>query len=338
MKSIEDADKRQTLRCVCGVLLGVNIGASDARAQAASRLPLIAIMDPGSAGSVNPWLPAFRQALAGLGWVEGRTVRFEARYADNSPDRMAGFAKELVALQPDLIFTHGGHVMVPLVARATATIPIVVGVSGDFVATGLAKSLARPGGNVTGMSLFGPELDAKRLEALRDAAPSARRIGVLIGTARSEHSKRFDEALVDGARPLGLQLQIVRAATPSDIRGAIAALKQDGADALLAVDGAMLAQAVPEVTALAIMHRLPSVSQSPGFADAGGLIQLGADVVQLFRSSARLVDKILRGAKPADLPIEQPTTFELVLNLKTATALGLKLPRALLARADRVVE
>ena len=335
MRAVEDADKRQTLRCVSGVLVGVNIGISDAAAQARAKLPLIGILDPGPAHSTNPWLPAFKQALAGLGWAEGRTVAFEARYADHRPDLMAGLAREVIGLKPDLIFTYGSIAMVRIVAEATATIPIVVGVTGEFVATGLARSLARPGGNVTGMTLMIAEENAKRLEVMRDALPSTRRVGALNEFATTT---AWDEAVAATARTLGFQLQIVRVAAPSEISGAIATLKNQGADALFMMDGPMLAQAAPEVTALALKLRLPSIAQSPGFADAGGLLQFGADIVELIRSSARHVDRILRGAKPEDLPIEQPTKFELVVNLNTAKALGLKIPPNVLARADRVVE
>jgi len=335
MKAVEDADKRQTLRCVSGVLIGVNIGISDAAAQVRAKLPLIGILDPGPAHSTSPWMAAFKQALAELGWAEGRTVAFEARYADHRPDLMAGLAREVIGLKPDLIFTHGPTATVRIVAEATATIPIVVGLTGEFVASGLAKSLARPGGNVTGMTLMHAEANAKRLEVIRDALPSTRRVGTLTEFA---NTTAWDEAFAATARTLGLQLQIVRVAAPSEISGAIARLKKQGADALFLIDGPMLAQAAPEVTALALKFRLPSIAQSSGFADAGGLLQFGADIVELFRSSARHVDKILRGAKPEDLPIEQPTKFELVVNLNTAKALGLKIPPNLLARADRVVE
>jgi putative ABC transport system substrate-binding protein len=335
MKAVEDADKRQTLRCVSGVLVGVSVGISDAAAQARAKLPLIGILDPGPAHSTNPWLPAFKQALAGLGWAEGRTVGFETRYADHRPDQMAGLAREVIGLKPDLIFTYGSIAMVRTVAEATATVPIVVGVTGEFVATGLARSLARPGGNVTGMTLMIAEENAKRLEVMRDALPSTRRVGALNEFATTT---AWDEAVAATARTLGLQLQIVRVAAPSEISGAIATLKKQGADALFMMDGPMLAQAAPEVTALALKLRLPSIAQSPGFADAGGLLQFGADIVELIRSSARHVDRILRGARPQDLPIEQPTKFDLVVNLNTANALGLKIPPGVLARADRVVE
>jgi putative ABC transport system substrate-binding protein len=335
MKTVEDADKRQTLRCVSGVIVGVSVGISDAAAQARAKLPLIAILDPGPAHSTNPWLPAFKQALAVLGWAEGRTVAFEARYADHRPDLMAGLAREVIGLKPDIIFTYGSIAMVRIVAEATATIPIVVGVTGEFVASGLAKSLARPGGNVTGMTLMLAEADAKRFEVMRDALPSTRRVGALNEFATTT---AWDEAFAATARTLGLQLKIVRVAAPSKISGAMAMPKEQGADALFMMDGPMLAQAAPEVTALALKLRLPSIAQSPGFADAGGLLQFGPDIVELIRSSARHVDRILRGAKPEDLPIEQPTKFELVVNLNTAKALGLKIPPAVLARADRVVE
>jgi putative ABC transport system substrate-binding protein len=218
MNAVEDADKRQTLRCVSGVLIGVNIGISDAAAQAPSKLPLIGILNPGPAHSTNPWIPAFKQALAGLGWTEGRTVAFEVRYADHRSDLMAGLAREVIGLKPDLIFTYGSIAMVRIVAEATATIPVVVGVTGELVGAGLARSLARPGGNVTGMTLMSAEANAKRLEVMRDALPSTRRVGAVNEFATTT---AFDEAFVATTRTLGLQLQVVRVAAPSEISGAL---------------------------------------------------------------------------------------------------------------------
>lgn len=206
---------RQTLRFVVGVLLGVAVTAPGADAQVPSTLPLIAILDTGPPRDL-PWMPGFKQGLAELGWVEGRSVRFETRYAEDRPDRMAALAQEVVTLKPDLIFTHGRAAMIRAVTQATATIPIVVGVSGDLVDAGFAKSLARPGGNVTGMTVLVSELDPKRLEMLKDAVPKIRRVGALVN-AQTPH--RNSELLGEGARALGLQLHIERVSTPAEIRG-----------------------------------------------------------------------------------------------------------------------
>ena len=337
MKSGGDADKRQTLRCVA-VLLGVNIGVLDAGGQARAKLPLIGILDPGFANDVHPWLPAFTQALAGLGWVEGRTVALQTRYADNRPDRMAGLAREIVGLKPDLIFTHGGWGMLRVVTTAAGTIPIVV-MSGELVPGGFAKSLARPGGNVTGMSLT--DARPKQFEILKDAVPSIQRIGALMPIGRELVTGAAATASAPfalSAQAIGLQVQIAWISARSEIVEAIVALKKQGAEALLLADNPMMNESTPEVVALALQLRLASISQAPGFADAGGLLQFGADVVQLFRGAAGHADRILRGARPEDLPIEEPTKYELVVNLKTAKALGLKMPPTVLARADRIVE
>lgn len=325
---------RQTLRFVVGVLLGVAVTAPGADAQVPSTLPLIAILDTGPPRDL-PWMPGFKQGLAELGWVEGRSVRFETRYAEDRPDRMAALAQEVVTLKPDLIFTHGRAAMIRAVTQATATIPIVVGVSGDLVDAGFVKSLARPGGNVTGMTVLVSELDPKRLEMLKDAVPKIRRVGALIN-AQTPH--RNSELLGEGARALGLQLHIERVSTPAEIRGALSALKKNGVDAVFVQDEPMLARSAPDVAALALTLKFPSISQSPGFAESGGLLQFGANIRETFRRSAGHVDRILRGAKPGDLPIEQPTKFELIVNLKTAKVLGLKMAPSVLLRADRVIE
>jgi putative ABC transport system substrate-binding protein len=302
-------------------------------------VPLIVVLDPGSADARNVVLGPFKESLASLGWIDGQSIRLQVRYADNRPDRMLDQAREAVAQKPAIIYTHGSVAMVSQVASATSTIPIVVGVAGDFVGMGLAKTLARPGGNVTGMTMFGAEPDAKRLEILKEAVPTVRKVGVVGGLAAvTAAGRQYDATLANSARALGLTFQIVRAATPGDIPAAIAELKRGGAHALLALDGPMIAQSVPEVAALALAQHLPSISQSPGFAEAGGLLQSGADVIEIFRKSARLVDKVLRGANPGELPIEQPTTFALIVNLRTASALGLKMPLSVLARADRIIE
>jgi ABC-type uncharacterized transport system substrate-binding protein len=308
--------------------------AVEAHAQGPSP-PLIAILDSGSPVGQGPWMLAFKQALAELGWVDGRSVRFETRHAGNRLDRMAAAAKEVVTLKPDLIFTHGTSTMIRAVVQAAGTIPIVVGATGDPVAAGFAKSLARPGGNVTGMSLLYGELEQKRLEILKDAVPGIRRVGVLVNAVTAS---RYDEGLLEATRPLDIQLEFQRVATPDEIRRAVTALKKRSADALLVQDEPLLARSVRDIAALALTLRLPSISQSSRFAESGGLLQFGADILDVFRRSAGHVDKILRGAKPGDVPIEQPTKFALIVNLKTAKALGLTIPPSLLLRADQIIE
>jgi putative ABC transport system substrate-binding protein len=321
-------------RFVIAVLLLLISVTSSAGAQAPSRLPAIAILDPLEPGQAA-WLTSFKQGLAELGWVEGRTVTFEMRYAENRVERMATLARQAVTRKPDVIFTHGPMLMIRAVVEATGSIPIVVGASADLVDAGFAKSLARPGRNVTGMSLLYRELEQKRLETLKNALSKIRRVGVLVNPGASS---RYPEDLRDSARPLDILLHFERVSTAEDIPRALTALKNNGADALLVQDGPLMARSVKNVAASALTQRLPSISQVPQFAESGGLLQYGADLLEMFRESARHVDQILRGARPGDIPIEQPAKFALIVNLRTAKALGVALPRSLLQRADQVIE
>jgi ABC-type uncharacterized transport system substrate-binding protein len=319
------------------IFLAAGPGASTAYGQDPS-LPLIAILDPGAPTHVgqSAWIRGFKEALAELGWVDGRSVKFETRYAENRVDRMATATKEALAHKPNVIFTHGATSMVRAVVQAAGTTPIVVGATGDLVTAGFARSLARPGGNVTGMSLLFDDLEVKRLQVLKDAVPGIRRVSVLVN-ARTV-SNRYVETLGEGARLLELRLEFHRVATQEDIRQAGNVLKQSGAQALLVQDEPMLARAVQDTAALALAARLPSISQSSRFAESGGLLQFGADIVEVFRRSAGHVDKVLRGAKPGDIPIEQPTKITLIVNVKTAKALGLTIPQSVLLRAEQVID
>jgi putative ABC transport system substrate-binding protein len=306
-----------------------------AQAQSPSRLPLIAILEPGSASDAPRGLARFKQAMSELGWVEGRTIRFETRYGNWQPDRTAAMARELVSLKPDVIYTYSDGA-VRAVASATTSIPVVVGVAGDLLGMGVVKSLAQPGGNVTGMTLAMPELDRKRLEVLKEAIPRASSVVFLFMAGTSEV---WLSGLDDSARRLGIQIRRVAVREPGEIEGAFAAAIAKGeSHAVLVQDSPLFARHVDRVTALALKHRLPTMAQIPRFAERGGLLQYGADVLETFRRSATHVDKILRGAKPGDLPVEQPTKVDLIVNLKTAKALGLTLPPAIMVRADRVIE
>jgi ABC-type uncharacterized transport system substrate-binding protein len=268
-----------------------------------------------------------------LGWVEGQNVKFEIRFGDFQIDRMLEVAKELAGLQPSVIYTHS-----PPGARAakqaTTTIPIVIGVAHDLVGDGIVASLARPGGNITGMTNLNPELDVKRLELLRAVAPRVGRVGLLVvaGT-RDENLRRLYEA----AAALGVSISRAAVRDPSDFEGGVTSLIRDGARALFVQDQPPLSRA-PELPRLALKHRLPSISQAPRFAELDGLLQYGADIPDLFRRSATQVDKILKGAKPSDLPVEQPTKITLIVNRKTAKALGLTIPQSILLRADQIIE
>jgi putative ABC transport system substrate-binding protein len=301
-------------------------------AQPTRTVPLIAILEPGSA-PIPGGVTAFREALRELGWVEGQNVKFEIRFADFQIGRLSELALELARLQPSVIYTHS-----PPGARAakqaTTTIPIVIGVAHDLVGDGIVASLARPGGNITGTTNLNPELDVKRFELLRTVAPRVGRVGVLVVAGTREENLRM---LYEAAAALGVRISRAAVRVPSEFEGAISSLVGDGARALFVQDQPPLSRA-PELPRLAIQHRLPSISQAPLFAERGGLLQYGADILELFRRSASQVDKILKGAKPADLPVEQPTKITLIVNLQTANTLGLKIPQSVLGRADQIIE
>jgi putative tryptophan/tyrosine transport system substrate-binding protein len=317
------------------VILSVSlVVARHAQAQPAT-LPFVAILDPGFASTPSIGTAYFKRKLEQLGWADGRTVRFETRYCEYRPDRTAAMAKELVALKPDVLYTSSdGPVRAAM--QATTSIPIVVGAVADLVALGGVQSLARPGGNVTGVTHAQHELDRKRLEILKEAVPSVSRMAYLFDPrAIPETALR---ALDESASQLKVRLQRVGVNKPDELEAAFTAIVGQRAQAVLVQDAQMLSRYSERVTALALQHRLPSISQIPRFVERGGLLQYGADVFELFRRSAAHVDKILRGAKPGDLPVEQPTKVDLSINLKTAKTLGLRIPQSVLVRADQVIE
>jgi putative tryptophan/tyrosine transport system substrate-binding protein len=275
-------------------------------------------------------------AFASWGGVEDKNLTFEERYAEDSLDRLPPLAAELVSLGLDVIVTLG--TLAPLAAkRATAMIPIVMIAAGDPVGSGLIASLARPGGNVTGTSLMAPDLSGKRLELAKELVPEVSRVAVLWNAANPYSALVFKET-VGAARTLGIELQSLEVRAPADFDGALAATTGQQAGALITVEDPLTAGQARKIAKFAVDNRLPTISGLRLFADAGGLISYGANLEDLLRRSVVFVDKILKGAKPSDLPVEQPTKFELVVNLKTAKALGLTIPPSLLALADDVIE
>jgi putative ABC transport system substrate-binding protein len=279
---------------------------------------------------------AFRQGLRALGYVVGQNITIEYRWADGKSERLPGFAAELVNLKLDVIVTHG-VVATRAVKQASTTIPIVIAAADDPLATGLVPSLARPGGNITGLSIITPDLTGKRLELLKEILPGGTRVAVLWNSDNpiSEPELRKAEA---AARSLGLQLQSIGVRDPREFASAFSSMKTERAGALFLLSDAMFFGQRKEIVDLAASNRLPLVAHLREFADAGGLMAYGPNVVDLHRRAATYVDKILKGANPGDLPVEQPTKFELVINLKTAKALGLTIPQSLLQRADQVIE
>jgi putative ABC transport system substrate-binding protein len=279
---------------------------------------------------------AFRQGLRELGYIEGQNIAIEYRSAEGKSERLPGLAAELVRLKVDVIVAASPPAT-EAAKRATSTIPIVFTVSGDPVAEGLVTSLARPGGNITGLATISPELVGKQLEMLKGVAPKVTRVAVLQNPSTGLHPVALRQA-EDAARALGVQLQILEARTPSEIDAAFAAMRSQRAGGVLVLRDAMFRTQRAQIVALAAKSRLPAVYGFREQAEAGGLMAYGASVPQLFRRAATYVDKILKGAKPANLPVEQPTKFELVINLKTAKALGLTIPPSLLGQADQVIQ
>jgi len=279
----------------------------------------------------------FRQGLRELGWIEGQNLVIEYRYAEGRAERFPDLAAELVRLQVDVIVTSSGEPAILAAKRATTTIPIVMAISADPVGSGLVASLARPGGNVTGLSILAPEVAGKRLQLLKDAVPRVSRVAVLWNAAYPGKALELSETQ-SAARALGVKLHSVEVRGPNDFPSAFSEITKVRPDALITFSDPLTNSERRRIVDFAVRNRLPMISETRSFADTGGLMTYGASVADLVRRSAIYVDKILKGAKPADLPVEQPTKFELVVNLKTAKALGLTIPPSLLLRADQVIQ
>jgi putative ABC transport system substrate-binding protein len=305
------------------------------RAQQPGKVPVIGFMGGSSASSQGPWAAAFAKRLRELGWAEGRNVTIEYRWAEGKSERVAEIIAEFLRLKVDVIVTHSN----PLVAaakQATSLIPIVFGAAGDPVRTGLVASLARPGGNVTGLSLQQTDTAGKRLELLREVVPGFRRLAIMVNLDNAGAVLELDDVQT-AARALGIEVTLAKIRRAAEIATAFEGLK-DHADALYVCNDPFLNANVTSINTLAAAMRLPAIFNFRENVEAGGLMSYGANVPDLFRRAADDVDKILRGAKPGDIPVEQPTKFELVLNLKTAKALGIDIPPALVGRADDVIE
>jgi putative ABC transport system substrate-binding protein len=279
---------------------------------------------------------AFRQGLREVGYVEGQNIAIESRWAEGKYDRLPGLAAELVGLKVDVIVTYAPPA-IRAAKEATATIPIVMGAIIDPIATGFVASLARPGGNITGLSLMSPELVGKQLQLLKEVVPKVSRVAVLGNPANAGTAPQLRDAEV-AARALGVQLQPLEARDPKEIDSAFAAISRERAGALIVLLDVMLNDHRTRIAGLAAKHRLPTVAGLTEYAEAGGLMSYAANFLDLHRRAATYVDKILKGRKPADLPVEQPMRFELVINLKTAKALGLTFPQSILVRADQVTQ
>ena len=305
-----------------------------ARAQRKA-MPVIGYLGAGSPGPSAPFAAAFRQGLGESGYVDGQNVAIEYRFAEGRDDQLPALAADLVGRKVDVIVTFGGGA--PRAAKAASqTIPIVFAIGGDPIAIGLVASLARPGGNVTGVGWLGGELTSKRLELISELVPHARAIALLVNPNNPGAS--VVREMQEAARTKGVQLPILYAGTESEIDAAFASLVQGNADALVVPAEPFINSRRQQIVALAARHAVPAIYGIREYAAAGGLISYGASLTAVYRQAGVYAGTILKGAKPADLPVQQPTKFELVINLKTANALGLTVPQSMLIRADEVIE
>jgi putative tryptophan/tyrosine transport system substrate-binding protein len=300
-------------------------------------MPVVGFINPSSADGWESRLRAFRQGLKETGFIEGENVAVEYRWAENQFDRLPALAAELVRRQVTVIVTTGSPAAALAAKAATTTIPLVFGVPEDPVRSGLVASLARPGGNATGINFFSIELVAKRLEVLREMVPATTRVAVLVNPADAA-SETMLKDVEAATRAMGLQIQVLRANTNREIDSAFAAFGRERPDALLVSGGPFLLSRRVQLALLAARHAVPASYGAREYVEIGGLMSYGANVADAYRQVGVYAGRILKGAKPADLPVMQSTKFELVINAQAARVLGLEVPATLLARADEVIE
>jgi len=307
-----------------------------ARSQQTGKLPKLGFLTAGTPGVGTPGLPALLEGLRQLGWIEGNTIVMEYRYAENRNDRLPELAAELVHLNVDVIVAAG--TLAPLAAKhATATIPIVMTSAGDPLESGLVASLAQPGGNVTGLSLMMSDVSGKRVELLKELVPGLSRLAIIWNSTNPYSTVVFKETQ-NAARTLGVEVQSLAVKSPADFPTVFESARQKPPDSLFTIDDPLTLSQRDQILGFAATHRLPAIYGIREYAVAGGLMAYGASVPDLYRRAAAYADKILRGTKPSALPVEQPTKFDFVINLKTAKALGIIVPQTLLVAADEVIE
>jgi putative tryptophan/tyrosine transport system substrate-binding protein len=333
----KNMNRKITGLALCSMLLAP---CSALAAQQAGKIFRIGYLDNSTASGIAVLLDAFRQELSKLGWIEGKNITIEYRFAEQKLERLPELAADLVRLKVDLIVASGGPT--PLAAKkATSTIPIVMATSPDPVAAGLVASLASPGGNITGLSDLGPELNSKRLEILKDAIPRLSRVGLLRtpGGALGSDPELLMKELRPAALALKIRLEEIKTQTDAkDLESAFKTAKQKQVNAIMTAPGSRLFAERKRIVDFAGKYRLPAIYPNKGYVDEGGLMSYGVDYDDLYRRAAVYVDKILKGAKPADLPVQQATKFEFVINLKAAKQIGLTIPPEVLARANRVIK
>ncbi len=316
------------------VVVALTVCGARVQAQQAKKIAQIGVL---SSGASAPILEGFRRGLLELGYTEGKNIAIEYRFAEGKVDRLPGLAAELVRLNVDVIVTAGGTPAILAAKNATSTIPIVFPTAGDPVALGVVASLARPGGNLTGLTIRTPEFNEKRLELLKEVVPQTRRVAVLGEEANQANTLSF-KSMQAVASTMGLQLHQIEVRGPNDFESAFSKMTSTvRATSLFLQSTPMFIDNRKRIADLATKHRLPAIYDARELAEAGVLLSYGSDRFDLGRRAATFVDKILKGRKPADLPVEQPTKFEFVINLKTAKQIGLTIPPNVLARADRVI-
>ena len=330
--------KIKTARLIVPLVLGILAAPLVADAQPPKKVPRIGYLRSGSTADAARYGEALRQGLRDLGYIEGQNITIETRAADGHLERLPGLAAELLRLPVDVIVA-GGTPAIRAAKQATSTVPIVIAVSTDPVGAGLVESLARPGGNVTGLSLgAGEQFAGKWVELLKEIVPRASRVAAVWDPLAGPHVLSFVRATEVAAQAAGVRLQLLQARNAKEIEDAFAAMSGRGAEALIVLPSSQFNAERKRIVELAAKHRLPAIYEQREFVDVGGLMSYGANLLALFRRAAYYVDRILKGTKPGDLPVEQPTTFEMVINLKTAKALGLTIPQIILLRADQVIQ
>ena len=336
-KPAPNNNKAQLILCgACALFVALY---SPALAQQPKKVPRIGYLSSGNSASDSARAEGIRLALRELGYIEGQNIAIEYGYAEGKTDRFPELAAELVHLKVDIIvIAGGGDSLIQAAKNATKTIPIVMtGAASDPVEAGFVESLARPGGNVTGLAILTRELDGKRLELLKQAVPKLARVAALYDPAALGSVRQLKEDLPVSARALGLTIRLWEVRDADSFERVFAALSKERPDGLYVLGGTLTNTNRKRIADFALKSRLPSIYSIREFVEAGGLMYYGADFTASYRRVAYYVDKILKGAKPADLPVEQPTKFELVINLKTAKQIGLTIPQKVLARADRVI-
>jgi putative ABC transport system substrate-binding protein len=317
------------------LLLGLGVWPLVARGQSTTNVRIIGFLGMETEAGSAPWVDGLRAGLRDLGYLEGKEIVFEFRYANGKYEQLAQLAAELLERKIDVLVTYGtpgGRAA----KNATTAVPIVISSSGDPVASGLVASLSRPGGNITGVAFFNPELSAKRLELLKEVFPQIRAVAVLLNPNNPMSNHNF-QATELAARALNIELTQFEVRGPSEFESAFIAMANSHLEAVAVLDDAMLIVNAGTIGQLALKQRLPSIGFKE-IAEGAGLMSYAVDFPDMFRQSARLIDKILRGSKPSDIPVEQVTKFQLVINLKTANALAVKISPMMLARADKVIE